>query len=152
MERFLGQLPSPSQVSWNGGGQQTHLPRKSSLHSKGYYLRYFGGTAVKQSVKSMYSDLCQRKTQVWEHLHLFSIIPHICCRMYVIHLVIQEITFVANSLPIRNFIEFVYHAVASYEVWKMVIFGVPAVVTFCSGALILGLPGILWRVWTFLEL
>lgn len=39
-----------------------------------------------------------------------------CCRMYVIHLVIQEITFVANSLPIRNFIEFVYHAVASYEV------------------------------------
>ena len=36
--------------------------------------------------------------------------------MYVIHLVIQEITFVANSLPIRNFIEFVYHPVASYEV------------------------------------
>lgn len=66
----------------------------------------------------MYSDLCQRKTWVWEHLHLFSIIPRICCRMYVIHLVIQEITFVANSLPIRNFIEFVSHAVASYEVWK----------------------------------
>lgn len=72
--------------------------------------------------------------------------------MYIIHLVIQEITFVANSLPIRNFIEFVYHAVASYEVWKMVIFGVPAVVTFCRGALILGWAGILWRVWAFLEL
>lgn len=66
----------------------------------------------------MYSDLCQRKAWVWEHLHLFPIIPRICCRMYVIHLVIQEITFVANSLPIRNFIEFVSHAVASYEVWK----------------------------------
>lgn len=33
----------------------------------------------------------------------------------------------------------------------MVIFGVPAVVTFCSGALILGWAGILWRVWAFLE-
>lgn len=91
------------------------------------------GRTVKQSVKSVYSDLCQGQTRVWEHLHLFSIIPHICCRMYVIHLVIQEITFVANSLPIRNFIEFVYHAVASYEVWELVIFGVPAVVTFCMG-------------------
>lgn len=95
---------------------------------QGLLFEVLGGTAVKQSVKSTYSDLCQRKTRVWEHLHLFSIIPHICCRMYVIHLVIREITFVANSLPIRNFIEFVYHAVASYEVWKMVIFGVPAAV------------------------
>lgn len=34
----------------------------------------------------------------------------------------------------------------------MVIFGVPAVVTFCSGALIPGSAGILWRVWIFLEL
>lgn len=34
----------------------------------------------------------------------------------------------------------------------MVIFGVPAVVTFCSGALVLGWAGIFWRVWAFLEL
>lgn len=116
---------SPSQVWGNRGGRQ-----ERPLLSAGVTLEVHWGTAVKQSIKSTYSDLCQRKTWVWEHLHLFSIIPRICCRMYVIHLVIREITFVANSLPIRNFIEFVYHAVASYEVWKMVIFGVPAVVTF----------------------
>lgn len=34
----------------------------------------------------------------------------------------------------------------------MVIFGVPAVVTFCSGAFIPGWAGILQRVWALLEL
>lgn len=148
MERLLGQLPTPSQVSWKWGRPADIFLGASS--PKGYYLRHLGALVVKQSAKSTYSDLCQRKTQVWEHLHLFSI-PHICCRMHVYPSCYPEITFVANSLPIVILLNL--FIIQSF-IWglKDGDSGVPAVVTFCSGLNSGPASGILWRVWTFLEL